>query len=344
VIAVARTFVSLHPIGCLVLGLALGGCGRPPQPEVVVYVAVDRKDAEPLLQRFEQQTGMRVLALYDAEAAKTTGLVTRLIAEARQPRCDVFWNNEFVQTLLLAERGLLESYRSPQAADIPETLRDPDGLWTGVATRRRVIVYNTRLVAVDEVPRTLEDLAAPQWAGRVAIANPQFGTTRTHIAALYAAWGPAETQAWLRRLVDNRIRIVDGNAMVKNLVARADPAASPILVGLTDTDDVRSGQLEGEPIQLIDPDQAGLGTLVMPSTVCLVRGGPNPSAGRKLIDFLVCRDTESALTADGTGYSPVRPSSPSPDSPAPRSLTITYREMLNQLEPSTRWTSEHFHP
>ena len=44
----------------------------------------------------------------------------------------------------------------------------------------------------------------------------------------------------LRKLLDNDIRIVDGNATVKNLVARAKPNASPILVGLTDTDDVAS--------------------------------------------------------------------------------------------------------
>lgn len=335
--------VARYVVGWCVLLILLGGCSHSTAPhEVVVYVAVDRRDAEPILKQFEQKTGIQVRALYDAEAAKTTGLVTRLIAESRRPRCDVFWNNEVVQTLLLGERGLLASYHSPNAAGIPEPMRDPAGCWTGIGTRTRVIVYNTRLVDSSDLPRTLQELGDAKWKGQVAVANPLFGTTRTHIAALYAGWGANETQAWLRRLLENEVRIVDGNAMVKNLVARADPDASPILVGLTDTDDVRSGQSDGEPIDFVYPDQASGGTFVVPTTVCMIKRGPNPDAARALIDFLVSPAAEAALTAEGTGYAPVRSSSSSPQ-PPPRAMEVSYGELLEHLMPSTEWTSQHFH-
>ncbi len=327
---------------CVVLG-ALCGCGHSTaRREVVVYVAVDRRDAEPILKQFEQESGIQVRALYDAEAAKTTGLVTRLVAEADRPRCDVFWNNEVVQTLLLAERGLLDSYRSPNSEGIPDRLRDPDDRWTGIATRTRVIVYNTKLVEPSAAPHTLQELGDAKWKGKVAVANPMFGTTRTHIAALYADWGADETQAWLRRLLENDVRIVDGNAMVKNLVARASPDASPILVGLTDTDDVLSGQRDGEPIGLIYPDQAGEGAFVIPTTVCMIKRGPNQAAARSLIDFLVSPAAEAALTAEGTGYAPVRSSQSTGDQP-PRTPDVSYSKLLEQLSPSTAWTSQHFH-
>lgn len=323
--------------------VACCGCSHPAAPrEVVVYVAVDRKDAEPILKQFERQTGIQVRAMYDAEAAKTTGLVTRLVAEAKRPRCDVFWNNEVVQTLLLAERGLLDSYRSPGAEGIPDRLRDPADRWTGIATRTRVIVYNTALVEPSDAPRTLQELGDVKWKGKVAVANPMFGTTRTHIAALYAGWGQRETQAWLRRLLENDVRIVDGNAMVKNLVARASPDASPILVGLTDTDDVRSGQSDGEPIGFVYPDQASEGAFVIPTTVCLIKHSPNQDTARALIDFLVSRDVEAALTADGTGYAPVR-STESSSEPPPRAFDVSYSKLLEHLGSSTEWTSQHFH-
>jgi iron(III) transport system substrate-binding protein len=316
------------------------GCNaNAPQREVVAYIAVDRKDAEPILMQFEQETGIHVRALYDAEAAKTTGLVTRLIAETKRPRCDVFWNNEIVQTLLLADRGLLESYRSPNAEGLPNCLRDASDRWTAVATRTRVIVYNTELIAPADVPLTLEELCDAKWKGKVAIANPMFGTTRTHIAALYAEWGPDESQNWLRGLLDNDVRIVDGNAMVKNLVARADPDASPILVGLTDTDDVRSGQSEGEPIDFVYPDQSTSGTFVIPTTVCMVKGAPNHGAAKSLIDFLVSLEAETTLTADKTGYAPVRPMS----RPTFRSFDVANSMLLEHLASSTEWTSRHFH-
>lgn len=328
---------------CIALLAALVGCAESaPKNEVVVYVSVDRKDAEPILQRFEEQTGIRVRALYDAEAAKTTGLVTRLIAEAKRPRCDVFWNNEFVQTMLLADRELLQSYHSPAAEGVPSELRDADGRWTGIATRARVIVYNTELVKLDEVPRTLDELRAIEWKGKVAIASPMFGTTRTHIAALYASRGPAGAEAWMQALLDNDVRIVDGNAMVKNLVARANPNASPILFGLTDTDDVRSGQTDGEPIDFIYPDQDDQGTLVIPSTVCLLEHCPNQANGERLVDYLVSRETEALLTGDDTGYAPVRPRPGSDNNPPPRGMPLSYDRIHAQLAPSTEWVSRHF--
>ena len=72
------------------------GCGKPaaPPPEVVVYVAHDQIYSEPILKQFEAETGIKAKIAFDTEASKTTGLVQRLIAEAANPRADVFWNNE----------------------------------------------------------------------------------------------------------------------------------------------------------------------------------------------------------------------------------------------------------
>lgn len=69
---------------CLLFSFAglLQACSPIPSPnQVVVYTSVDQPFSEPILDRFEEETGVRVLAVYDVEAAKTTGLVNRLIAE-----------------------------------------------------------------------------------------------------------------------------------------------------------------------------------------------------------------------------------------------------------------------
>lgn len=332
----------------LLLAMSLMGCAVNTTPEVVVYVAIDRGDAEPILKQFESSSGVHVRAVYDAEAAKTTGLVTRLLAESQSPRCDVFWNNELVQTLLLAQRGVLDRYTPTAAADIPADLKDSEGLWTGVAMRARVIVYNSDYVPPDEAPRTLQQLVEPKWQGQMAIANPQFGTTRAHAAALFAAWGPEQAEQWFEALLANDVRIVDGNAMVKNLVARAKPGASPVFVGLTDTDDVLSGQADGDPIAMIFPNQDDLGTLLVPSSVALVQGAPHQETAKRLIDYLVSRHVEAALTADGKGYLPVRRDAPQPKfmshaSPL-KSMSVSSAAIYDQLEESSRWTLEHFHP
>ena len=83
-------------------------------------------------------------------------------------------------------------------------------------------------------------------------------------------------------------------------------------VGLTDTDDVVSGQADGEPVEMVYPDQDTMGTLVIPSTVCLIRGAPRPETGRQLVDYLVGREVEPQLAGGPdagrtTGFLPVRP-------------------------------------
>jgi iron(III) transport system substrate-binding protein len=132
--------------------------------------------------------------------------------------------------------------------------------------------------------------------------------------------------------------------MVKNLVARAQPGASPVFVGLTDTDDVLAGQAEGEPIAMIYPDPDSLGTLVIPSTVCLIRGAPHEAEAQKLIDYLVSRRVEAKLTAPETGYYPVRTSAGVAEGALPdnRSFSISFAELYEQLAPSSEWIEEHF--
>ncbi len=69
-------------------------CNRAGVKEVVVYTSVDQIFSEPILTDFERETGIRVRAVYDVEASKTTGLVNRLLAEKDRPKADVFWNSE----------------------------------------------------------------------------------------------------------------------------------------------------------------------------------------------------------------------------------------------------------
>jgi iron(III) transport system substrate-binding protein len=332
----------LRPLILILLTLA-AGCGKPAQPEVVVYVAVDRGDAETILNEFERQTGITTRALYDAEVAKTTGLVTRLLAEADRQRCDVFWNNELAQSLLLTRRGVLQPYRSPAADDLPDDARAAEGHWTAVASRARVIVYNTRHLSAEEVPKSLVELSDPRWRGKVAMANPQFGTTRAHVAAIWAVWGPERTQQWLTSLMDNDLRIVDGNAMVMNRVALAEPGASAVYIGLTDTDDVLSGQADGKPVGMIFPDQDDLGTLFVPSSVALIAGAPHAAEGKRLIDYLVGGAAETALATGRAGYLPMRATAPRPSFADRdiRSMEVSNQQLLDALEPSSRWTKQH---
>jgi len=129
---------TLVHVGSLLVALfSLTGCGKRQPPEVVVYTALDREFSAPIFDDFSKKTGVVVRASYDAESTKTVGLTQRIIAERDRPRCDLFWNNEILNTLRLERAGFLRPYNSPAAADFPASARSPKGFWHGFATRAR---------------------------------------------------------------------------------------------------------------------------------------------------------------------------------------------------------------
>ncbi|MEM7627730.1 MAG: extracellular solute-binding protein [Planctomycetota bacterium] len=280
----------------------LCGCGDAPSdeaPEVVVYTALDRVYAEPILLAFEEETGIRVRAKYDAEAAKTTGLINQIIARRDAPECDVLWNNEVVQTEHLATLGLLQPYASPSAERFAPQHRDPDHLWTGFAARARVIIYNTARLRADEVPRSLDAMTDPVWRGRCAIALPFFGTTLTHMAVLHEQWGAERLEGWLQACLDNGVAVAPGNGPVRDLVA-----AGEVAFGLTDTDDAHGAMVDGKPVAVVVPD-AGYGPVLIPNSVGLIANAPNPDTGQKLIDYLLSAEVERKLAASRSAQIPL---------------------------------------
>lgn len=279
-----------------VFALLLASCG-PRADEIVVYASVDEVYARPLFEDFSRRTGIRVLPVFDTEEAKTLGLVHRLLAEKQRPQCDVFWAGDCVRTALLKKEGVLQPYEPKAAADIGPAWRDPDHAWTGFGARARVIVYNT--ASVKDPPRTLAALAAPRWRGRVAVANPMFGTTANHFAAL----GETDALKLAAALKANEVRVVGGNSHVRDLVARGDCD-----LGLTDSDDVWIGKDRGDAIDMVYPDQDGVGTLAIPNSAALVRGAPHGENARRFIEHLVGPEAETFLAKGRSRQMPVRAS------------------------------------
>jgi len=326
----------------LLLGLALiagsRGCARPDGREVVVYTSVDQVFSGPVLRFCAEESGLRVRAAFDTEETKSTGMVNRLIAEAGQPQADVFWSNDPVRPLLLARRGLVVPYRPREAGRLPPAFRSEDGTWTGLAARARVLLVNADKVGQGAMPTSIHALADTRWRGQAAMANPLFGTTTMHVAALFVAWGEDEARRFLQALKDNEGRIASSNGEVRRLVVSGEVA-----FGLTDTDDAREAVASGAHVAVVYPDQDGMGTLVMPTVVVLVRGGPHPEAGRELIDCLVSAEVERRLAANGA-HIPLLPDVAVPAGvrglESIRAMQVDYRAIADEMERIQPWLRE----
>jgi iron(III) transport system substrate-binding protein len=282
--------------------LAAAGCRSRASEEVVVYTALDEGFSKPIFADFEADRGVAVVPKFDTEATKTVGLTEAILAERERPRCDVFWNNEILNTLRLQRAGLLDVYRSPAAEPFPEWAKSDEGAWHGFAARARILIVNTDLVPDAERPRSVRDLAAQKWRGKAGIAKPLFGTTATHATCLFAALGQDEARRLFRAMKQNDVRIEAGNKQVAVSVA-----AGRLAFGLTDTDDALGQIAEGHPVAIVYPDQGDgeLGTLFIPNTLAIVKEGPNPKAARKLVDYLLSAEVEKRLAAGPSGQIPL---------------------------------------
>lgn len=272
-----------------VLAALIVACGDSTSQQVVVYVSEDQVFSEPILADFEKETGIRVKAVFDTEEAKSTGVMNRLLAERGHPQADVYWANEPIRAELLKQKEITQPYVSPSAEGIPASFRDPEGHWTGFSARARVLVVHDRVL---EKPASIAAYVDPAWKGKAVIANPLFGTTTTQFACIFELWGDATTKEFLERMKANDVRISTSNGDSTDLVASGQSAFA-----LVDSDDGVSRIRQGRPIEMVYPDQGqdDPGCLVLPNVVLLVRGGPNPENGKRLMDFLLSRETERAL-------------------------------------------------
>ncbi len=282
--------------------LAVVGCeSKDDRP--VVYCSADEEFARQVLAEFQRQTGVEAQVLFDTEAGKTTGLVRRIEAERDRPRADVFWSSEVFNTIRLGEQGLLAPYRPKTAGDVAAQFRSPKDLWTGFGLRGRVVAFNTTKLSQEQSPKRWIDLADPKWASRLVMANPQFGTTRGHVAAMFALWGEDKATDFLERLRKHGVRLADGNAAAVRMVAKGEADLC-----MTDTDDVWVAQKRGWPIDLVYPSMTeGQGTLWIPNTVAMLKGCRHPDAARRVVDFLASAQVERQLANTDSRNVPVRP-------------------------------------
>jgi iron(III) transport system substrate-binding protein len=311
--------------------LLAGACNRSSVQEVVVYTSVDDVFARPVAERFTQETGIIVRLVPDTEETKSTGLLNRLLAEKERPQADVFWSGDPVRAAILKAKGVSTPYRSPQAEGLPLEFSDPDGHWTGFSARARVVIYNHNLVPEGQAPTSVMDLLDPRFKGKACIANPLFGTTSMHAAALFAVLGEDKAKAFFEGFSANGGKMLSSNGEVRRRVA-----AGEFAVGITDTDDVNVARLEGKPVGMVYPDANGMGTLIIPNCAVLIAGGPHLDTGRRFIDYLLQPETEKALAASEAAQIPLRPNVPVPEVVPSierlKPMTVNYTTLAGLLE------------
>ena len=286
--------------GALALALGLSGCARQPS-ELVVYSARNEQLIKPMFDRYMAETGQKIRFVTDDAGP----LIERLNAEGANSQADILMTVDAGELWHAADRGLLKPTQSEVLnANIPESLRDPQGRWFGFSIRARTIVYSTERVKPEELS-DYASLAGERWKGKLCLRTSKKVYNQSLVAMLIAEHGEPKTEEIVRGWVANLATEPFSN---DTLLMEAI-AAGQCDVGLVNT--YYFGRLLRDkpelPLKLFWADQAGQGVHVNISGAGVTAHSPRTEAAKKFLEWLSQPEAQSLFAGLNLEY----PASPS---------------------------------
>ena len=171
---------------------------------------------QPFLDAYTAETGTQFNVVHAPK-----GLAQRLQSEGAGSPADVVLTVDISRIAELENMGLLSPLNSDVINQrVPAHLRDDGGTWTALSTRARVIVVSNTRVQEGEITR-IEDLAKPEWKGRICSRKGSHVYNRALLASLVVHLGEEAAEDWAKAYVDNLAKRPQGNdrAQAKSIYA-----------------------------------------------------------------------------------------------------------------------------
>lgn len=278
--------------------------GQAMAQEVNVYSSRHYDTDQALYDDFTAATGIKVNLI----EAKGDALIERMTAEGESSPADVFITVDGSRLARAVEAGLFQPIASEALdAAVPEQLRHPDGLWFGLSTRVRGIIYDKEKVDPSELS-TYEELADEAWKGRVCIRSSSNVYNQSMMASMIASEGMEAAEAWANGIVANMARDPQGGDtdQIRAVAAgECDVAVSNhyYLARLMRSDDAADQEV-ADAVGFIFPNQDGRGTHANVSGAGVAAHAPNKEAAVQFVEYLATPSAQ-AYFADGNNEYPV---------------------------------------
>lgn len=273
--------------------------------EVNVYSAREENLIKPLLDRFSDETGIRVNLI----TAGADALTTRMELEGANSPADVLLTVDVGRLWRAKEAGLLQSVESDVlSSQVPVQYRDSDNQWFAASLRSRVIVYDKERVDPAELS-TYEALADPEWRGDICVRSSSNIYNQSLVASLISHHGETATEEWANGLVENFARSPQGGDRDQIAAVAIGQCQLAIvntyyLAGMINST-IEDQREQASRVAVFWPNQDGRGAHINISGAAVARHAPNPEAAVQLLEYLVS-DEAQAWYADTNNEYPVR--------------------------------------
>ncbi|CAK7046144.1 MAG: putative protein [Desulfovibrio sp.] len=307
-----RKVLSMAVALCLTLGIAAQASAAE---KMILYTSMKESLIGAIYDAFKKKHPDVTIDYQSAGAGK---LMAKIATERQAGKvlADVLWTSEVPDFYNLKSENMLEKYMPSNFSELINPFDDHDGSFTAARLGTLGIVYNTRFVKTP--PTKWDDIFGPDFKGAFGIANPALsGTAYMSISLLVKQFG----WEFVEKMAANKSKIGKGAGQV------VDDTASGELVGCIAVDYITLDKIKkGATLGYAFPPEI----LVVPSPVAIIKGTPNLSAAQKFVDFLLSKEAQEIIAAEGT--LPVRndvklnPGLPisSPEEAVKRSIKIDY--------------------
>ncbi|PKL09831.1 MAG: ABC transporter substrate-binding protein [Spirochaetae bacterium HGW-Spirochaetae-7] len=261
----------------LCLALALSAWAAP--TKVVVYTAHEDSILNALAPRFEKETGIKLeyIKLGSGDIFK------RVEAEAANPQADVIWSAGGEQ--MEADSAILAPYTPKEWSKIQPVFKVGTN-WLPYTGIMNVFIVNTKMLTADKMPKKWTDLAEPRFAKLISSARADKS-------------GSAYMQLCNTLLIYKDKGWDTYKGIMKNMVISASSGSVPKFVndgeqavGITLEDNAYRYVLGGGPVKIVYPTD---GVVAAPDGIALIKGAPNPEAGKIFIDWCLSKPTQEYL-------------------------------------------------
>lgn len=285
----------------LIAGTIISACST--QSEVNIYSARHYETDQDLYSDFTKETGIKINLIEGG----SDELIERIKSEGVNSPADIIVTVDAGRIWRAEEAGILGSIDSEVLKErIPASLSHPDGLWFGISKRIRGMVVNPEKVSDPEL-LTYEDLAKPEWEGRVCIRSSNNIYNQSLVASLIETIGAEATEEWAKGIVKNMARDPQGGdrdqirAVAAGICDVAVVNHYYLAMMLTGDDENRS---VAEQVQMIFPNQNedARGAHVNISVAGVLKNSPNRDNAIRFMEYLTNEKSQRYLTIGNNEY------------------------------------------
>jgi iron(III) transport system substrate-binding protein len=256
--------------------------------KITMYLGPPEKTSAAIAQAFEKKSGVKstFLRLSGGEA------VNRVRAEKNNMQASVVYGIGLPSMLALKADGLLQAYKSPEAAAIPPRYKDPEGFWTGIDVDFIGFASNKQFLKEKNIkaPTSWEDLLRPEFAGQICLGNPATsGTGYTFMTTILQLMGEAKGWDYLKRFNANVSQYTRSGIGPTQLVGRGE-----VGVGLLFAHDILGAIHRGFPVEMSLPRE---GTGYDLFCAVILKGAPDLEPAKRFIDWACTPESQELLAA-----------------------------------------------